>query len=73
MALLRKRKMSRKARMLLAGGMLCLFAGVELPMIFPHAAGPGLLWLDGAHGFLLGMAICLNLGAVLAGAQRCRG
>jgi hypothetical protein len=71
MALLRRRAMSGRARLLLAGGMVCLFTGLQLPMFFPHAAGTGLLWLHGVRGVLLGLAITLNFGAGRADRHGC--
>ena len=52
-----RRLISRKARIFLAIGNLCLFTGVSLNLVSHNYAAHHLGWLDFARGFLLGLAI----------------
>jgi hypothetical protein len=51
------REMSRKARLFLAGGNLCLFTGVALGLFNHHAVAHHPDWYDFFRGMLMGLAI----------------
>lgn len=62
-----KRSMSRKARILLVCGTLCLAFGGGLPVFVHPPAGAASLWFDGVRGLLLGAAIGLNFSSAMIG------
>ncbi len=66
-----KRKLNKRARILLASGCFCLAIGSGLPIFVHLQSGPGANWFAATRGLLLGLAIGLNLSALLAGHRRC--
>lgn len=62
--------MSTKSRRMLACGMFCLAVGLMLRELVPAPAK--MLWIEGLYGFLIGLSIALNLGAVIVSARRPR-
>jgi hypothetical protein len=66
-----KRKLNRRARILLASGCFCLAIGSGMSAFVHHQPGPVANWFDGVRGLLLGLAIGLNLSALLAGRRKC--
>jgi hypothetical protein len=67
----RRGPLGRKARILLACGCFCLALGTGLGAHFHPPAGAASDWFDGVRGLLLGLAIGLNLAAVLTGKGNC--
>jgi|HubBroStandDraft_2_1064218.scaffolds.fasta_scaffold773157_3 hypothetical protein len=66
-----KQKMNRKARIFLACGCICLAFGTGLPVFVHLQPGPGLNWFDASRGLLMGLAIGLNLCALILGRRKC--
>ena len=72
MKMWRRRPLNRRARLLLATGMLCLAVGLGLRTFLPHDAETGSPKLETAANFLVGLSLSLNLGSVFANKRDCR-
>jgi hypothetical protein len=67
------RNQLRNSRVLMPIGMLCLVMAIVWPRFFHAATRLGQDWGDGLHGLLYGLAIGINVVAlVLAGRERRR-
>jgi len=64
--------MMRPQRRIAATGLILLWGGVMLPLLFPGPWGRSGALMHGLSGFLVGLGIALSVGALVAWRSKCR-